>query len=112
MKEAEAYDGPSIIIAYAPCIAQGILKGMKNSIQEEKDATQSGYFPLFHYSPVTKEFKLDSQADFSKYEDFIKGEDRYRSLEKLSKNSKEMLETNKANAMERYNYYKELANKE
>ena len=69
-------------------------------------------FPLFHYSPVTKEFKLDSQADFSKYDDFIKGEDRYRSLEKISKNSKEMLETNKANAMERYNYYKELANKE
>ena len=112
MKEAEAYDGPSIIIAYAPCIAQGILKGMKNSIQEEKEATQSGYFPLFHYSPVTKEFKLDSQADFSKYEDFIKGEDRYRSLEKLSKNSKEMLEANKANAEERYNYYKRLANKE
>ena len=112
MKEAEAYDGPSIIIAYAPCIAQGILKGMKNSIQEEKDATLSGYFPLFHYSPVTKEFKLDSQADFSKYEDFIKGEDRYRSLEKLSKNSKEMLDANKANAEERYNYYKELANKE
>ena len=112
MKEAEAYDGPSIIIAYAPCIAQGILKGMKNSIQEEKEATQSGYFPLFHYSPVTKEFKLDSQADFSKYEDFIKGEDRYRSLEKLSKNSKEMLEANKANAEERYNYYKGLANKE
>ncbi len=112
MKEAEAYDGPSIIIAYAPCIAQGIIKGMKNSIQEEKDATLSGYFPLFHYSPVTKEFKLDSQADFSKYEDFIKGEDRYRSLEKLSKNSKEMLEANKANAEERYNYYKELANKE
>ena len=111
LKEAEAYDGPSIIIAYAPCIAQGIIKGMKNSIQEEKDATLSGYFPLFHYNPDIGEFKLDSQADFSKYEEFISGEDRYRSLEKLSKKSKEMLTENKKNAEERYKYYKSLAAK-
>ena len=109
LKEAEAYDGPSIIIAYAPCIAQGIIKGMKNSIQEEKDATLSGYFPLFHYNPTTKEFKLDSQADFSKYEEFINGEDRYRSLSKLAKNAKELLEENKQNAEERYKYYQSLA---
>lgn len=108
LKEAESYDGPSIIIAYAPCIAQGIIKGMKNSIQEEKDATLSGYFPLFHYSPVTGEFKLDSQADFSKYEEFISGEDRYRSLDKLVKNSKEILDENKKNAEERYKYYQSL----
>ncbi len=112
LKEAEAYDGPSIVIAYAPCIAQGIIKGMKNSIQEEKDATLSGYFPLFHYNPETCEFKMDSQADFSKYEEFIRGEDRYRSLEKLTKNSKELLEENKKNAEERYKYYQALANKE
>ena len=62
MKEAEAYNGPSIIIAYAPCIAQGIIKGMKNSINEEKAATESGYFPLFHYNPDTKEFKMDSKV--------------------------------------------------
>ena len=111
LKEAEAYDGPSIIIAYSPCIAQGIIKGMKNSIQEEKDATLSGYFPLFHYNPDIGEFKLDSQADFSKYEEFISGEDRYRSLEKLSKKSKEMLTENKKNAEERYKYYKSLAAK-
>ena len=108
LKEAESYDGPSIIIAYAPCIAQGIIKGMKNSIQEEKDATLSGYFPLFHYNPTTKEFKLDSQADFSKYDEFISGEDRYKSLEKLTKKSKEMLEENKKNAEERYKYYQSL----
>ena len=112
LKEAESYDGPSIIIAYAPCIAQGIIKGMKNSIQEEKDATLSGYFPLFHYSPITNEFKLDSQADFSKYEEFINGEDRYKSLDKLVKNSKEILDENKKNAEERYKYYQELASKE
>ena len=112
LKEAESYDGPSIIIAYAPCIAQGIIKGMKNSIQEEKDATLSGYFPLFHYSPITNEFKLDSQADFSKYEEFINGEDRYKSLDKLVKNSKEILDENKKNAEERYKYYQDLASKE
>ena len=86
LQEAESYNGPSIIIAYAPCIAQGIIKGMKNSIEEEKEATRSGYFPIFHYNPETKEFKMDSKSDFSRYEEFILGEDRYRSLEKISKN--------------------------
>ena len=112
LKEAEAYDGPSIVIAYAPCIAQGIIAGMKNSIQEEKAATMSGYFPLFHYNPTIGEFKLDSQADFSKYDEFIEGEDRYRSLHKLSKDSKKLLSENKKNAEERYKYYESLANKE
>ena len=108
LKEAEAYDGPSIVIAYAPCIAQGILKGMKNSIAEEKSATESGYFPLFHYNPETKEFKMDSKADFSKYEEFVLGEDRYRSLTKISRNHKELLNRNKENAEARYEYYKSL----
>lgn len=108
LKEAEAYDGPSIVIAYAPCIAQGILKGMKNSIAEEKSATESGYFPLFHYNPETKEFKMDSKADFSKYEEFVLGEDRYRSLTKISRNHKELLNRNKENAISRYEYYKSL----
>ena len=109
LKEAEAYDGPSIIIAYSPCIAQGIIKGMKNSINEEKAATASGYFPLFHYNPATNEFKLDSGVDFSKYKEFILGEDRYKSLSKLNKNYKEMLDENQKNAEERYNYYESLA---
>ena len=109
LKEAEAYDGPSIIIAYSPCIAQGIIKGMKNSINEEKAATASGYFPLFHYNPATNEFKLDSGVDFSKYKEFILGEDRYKSLSKLNKNYKEMLDENQKNAEERYKYYESLA---
>lgn len=108
LKEAEAYNGPSIVIAYAPCIAQGIIKGMKNSIAEEKNATESGYFPLFHYNPETLEFKMDSKADFSKYEEFITGEDRYRSLTNLARNHKELLGKNRENAESRYNYYKSL----
>ncbi len=112
MKEAEAYNGPSIIIAYAPCIAQGIIKGMKNSIQEEKEATQSGYFPLFHYNPENREFKVDSNADFSKYEEFMLGEDRYRSLNKLNKAGDQLLSQNKEQAEQTYEYYQNLQNKE
>lgn len=108
MLEAERYDGPSIIVAYAPCIAQGIIKGMSNSLNEEKDAVTSGYFPLFHYNPTDESFKVDSKADFDKYYEFIAGEDRYRSLKKLNKNHKELLEKNKENAQKRYQYYKLL----
>ena len=110
MKEAEAYDGPSIIIAYAPCIAHGILKGMKNSIAEEKEATASGYFPLFHYNPQNREFKLDSKADFTKFDEFILGEDRYRSLSKINKDGEVLLNKNKEEAEKTYNYYQALAN--
>ncbi len=112
LKEADEYNGPSIVIAYAPCIAQGIIKGMKNSINEEKGATESGYFPLFHYNPASLEFKMDSKADFSKYEEFILGEDRYRSLKNLNKNAKELLDRNKKNAMKRYQYYEKLSKNE
>ena len=65
LKEAENYNGPSIVLAYAPCISQGILTGMESTIQEEKKAVETGYYPLFHYNPDTKEFKLDAKADFS-----------------------------------------------
>ena len=108
MKEAESYDGPSIIIAYAPCIAQGIIKGMKNSINEEKEATESGYFPIFHYNPDTKEFKVDSNTDFSKYIEFTQGEDRYKSLKKLNKEGDKLLNKNKEDAEATYEFYKSL----
>ena len=109
LKEAEKYDGPSIVIAYSPCIAQGIIKGMNNSIQEEKLATVSGYFPIFHYNPETKIFTLDSKADFEKYNEFLVGEDRYKSLKNLTKDYKELLDENKKEAEERYKYYESLA---
>ncbi len=111
LEEAEQYDGPSIIVCYAPCIAQGIIKGMNNSILEEKLATESGYFPIFHYNPETKKFKMDAKADFSKYYEFIGGEDRYRSLKKISKDYKDKLEQNKINAEERYEFYESLEKK-
>ena len=110
--EAKNYNGPSIIIAYAPCIAQGIKKGMSNSIEEEKKATESGYFPIFRYNPETKEFSLDSKADFSKYTEFLDGETRYSSLANVNPEAKlDLYEQNKENAMERYKYYESLKNK-
>jgi len=112
LKEAESYDGPSIVFAYSPCISQGILTGMESTIDEEKKAVQSGYYPLFHYDPVKEEFKLDAKADFNKYYEFIAGEDRYRILKKINPDKyRELLEKNRDNAMERYRYYEELDEK-
>ncbi len=109
LKEAESYNGPSIVLAYAPCIAQGILTGMESTIQEEKKAVETGYYPLFHYNPETQEFKLDAKPDFSKYFEFIAGEDRYRMLKKINPDKyQELLEQNRLNAVERYNYYVQL----
>lgn len=107
--EAEKHNGPSIVIAYAPCIAQGILKGMSSTIQEQKLAVESGYFPLLHYQPEDKSFHLDSKADFNRYYEFIAGEDRYRMLKKINPEKyRDLLEQNKINAEERYQKYQEL----
>ena len=94
LKEAVEYNGPSIIIAYAPCIAHGILKGMSNTMEEEKLAVESGYFPLYRFNPL-EGLTLDSKADFDKYYEFIAGEDRYRTLKNINpKEYKELLEKN------------------
>ncbi len=109
MLEAEKYNGPSIIVAYSPCIAWGILKGMSNSIDEEKKATASGYFPIFHYNPDTKEFKMDGKSDFNKYQDYLNSEDRYKSLKIInSEEADTLLKENEDNAKERFNYYDSL----
>lgn len=113
MTEAKQYNGPSIIIAYSPCIAHGILTGVTDSINEEKRAVDCGYFPLVRYNPVEKVFTLDSKnPDFNKYFEFILGEDRYRVLKKVNpKEYKDLLENNKKEAIDRFNYYKELSDK-
>jgi pyruvate-ferredoxin/flavodoxin oxidoreductase len=79
---------------------------MNNTIEEEKLATESGYFPLFRYHPTAKKFTMDSKADFAKYYEFISGEDRYRTLKQINPEMyNELLEENKTNALERYNYF-------
>lgn len=112
LREAESYDGPSLIIAYAPCIAHKIIEGMR-TITEEKKATKSGYFPLFHYNPIEKKFHLDSNADFDLYYEFLLGEDRYKKLKQFNKeNAEELLKENREEAESRYEYFKELNYKE
>lgn len=109
LTEAASYNGPSIIICYAPCIAHGIKTGMKSSIDEQKLVTESGYFPLFRYNPETEIFTLDSKADFTKYDEIFKRENRY-SINEEEKNS--LLQQNKINAINRYNEYKTLEGKD
>ena len=110
--EAKNHNGPSIIIAYSPCIAHGILTGMTSSIEEEKKATESGYFPLFRYNPEENILSLDSKANFDEYFEFIIGEARYRTLKKVNPSEyKELLEKNKEDAMNKYEYYKNISTK-
>ncbi|MDO5036965.1 MAG: pyruvate:ferredoxin (flavodoxin) oxidoreductase [Tissierellia bacterium] len=87
IREAEAYDGPSIIIAYAPCINHGIRGGMGISIAEEKKAVETGYWHLFRYNPTLaaegkNPFTLDSKEPTRPYQEFLDGEVRYTSLKK------------------------------
>ena len=109
-KEAEAYQGPSIVIAYAPCISHGIEGGMQNSLEMEKLAVTSGYFPLFHYHPETEKFALDSKRiDFGLYEEFLKKQTRYKMLYIINPmKAEELLSENKKEAMKRYEYYLKL----
>ncbi|MCH5212839.1 MAG: pyruvate:ferredoxin (flavodoxin) oxidoreductase, partial [Oscillospiraceae bacterium] len=85
IKEAESYNGPSLIIAYAPCINHGIKKGMAKAQEEEKLAVESGYWHCFRYDPRLADegknpFILDSKAPNKDYKEFLMGEVRYNSL--------------------------------
>ncbi len=116
IREAEAYDGPSLVIAYAPCINHGIKKGMGHSQQEEKLAVESGYWHLWRYNPELEAegknpFILDSkEPDWDKFDDFLKGEVRFASLFKLFPDqAAELFAACKENAQWRYGNYKRLA---
>lgn len=114
-REAEAYKGPSLIIAYAPCINQGLRKGMGKSQEEAKMAVLSGYWPLYRYNPeLAKEkknpFQLDSKAPSADIQEFLGGETRFASLEKLAPEVSKKLRAELAEAYtERYAMLKQLA---
>ncbi len=112
--EAEKHNGPSIIIAYAPCITHGIKSGMKDSILEEKLAVESGYWPLFRYDPEKEKLNLDyKNPDFDKYEEFLARENRYQMTKLVNEErAKKLFDTNKELAIKRFNYYKQLSEKE
>ena len=116
IKEAEAYDGPSLIIAYAPCINHGLKAGMGLSQKEEKLAVECGYWHLYRFNPALEgteknPFSLDSkEPDWSKFQDFLKGEVRFASLYKMYPDcAEELLQKTEEFAKVRLETYKRLA---
>ena len=112
--EAEAYPGPSLIIAYAPCINHGIKKGMSKAMTEEELAVKSGYWHLFRYNPALKAegkaaFSLDSKAPTESYQDFLDGELRYNSLKLANpEKAKVLFAKSEEEAKNRYAYLNKL----
>ena len=110
LKEASLHNGPSLIIAYSPCIEHGIKQGMEHSLDNSYLASKCGYFLTFSYNPDTNKFTLNSKdIEFDKYMDYLKTENRFSNL--LNNNKEEaleILENQKKWAIDRYNYYKNL----
>ena len=116
VREAEAFKGPSVIIAYSPCIAHGLRNGMAHTQDEQKLVVESGFWQLFRYNPLLEEegknpFTLDSkEPDWDKFEEFLRGEVRFTSLKKTFPGEAERLFVQaKEDAKWRYAYYKRLA---
>ena len=110
--EAEAYPGPSLIIAYAPCINHGIKKGMSKAQTEEQLAVECGYWNNFRYNPAAEgdKFSLDSKAPKAEgYQDFLNGEVRYNALKRANPaKADKLFALNEQEAMERYDYLNKL----
>ncbi|MFO7882038.1 MAG: 4Fe-4S double cluster binding domain-containing protein, partial [Kosmotogaceae bacterium] len=115
LTEAESYKGPSIIIAYSPCINHGIKAGMGKSQSREKEAVEAGYWHLYRYNPELKKqeknpFILDSKEPSASFKEFLEGEIRYTSLQNtFPEIAKELFEKAGKEAKERYETYKKLA---
>ncbi|MEG2492883.1 MAG: pyruvate:ferredoxin (flavodoxin) oxidoreductase, partial [Rikenellaceae bacterium] len=117
IKEAEAYNGPSLIIAYAPCINHGNKKGMGRTIQTEKEAVECGYWHLWHFNPTLADqgknpFVLDTKEEpnWSNFQNYLNNEVRYTSLTKsFPAEAADLFKAAEDNAKWRYNSYKRLA---
>ena len=118
MVEAEKYHGPSLIIAYAPCIAHGIKAGMNKTQEQEKRAVKAGYWHLYRYNPMLKEegknpFVLDSSEPKESFRDFLMSEVRYSSLKiEFPEIAEELYKKAERDAKERYETYKRLASEQ
>lgn len=116
--EAESYHGPSVIIAYAPCINHGIRGGMGISQTEEKKAVQAGYWNSFRFDPRLADegknpFTLDSKAPTASYQDFLRGEVRYSALlRSFPERAEELFAENEKVAKEKYDHLVKLADKD
>ena len=116
LKEAEAYQGPSLVIAYAPCINHGLKAGMGKSQAEEAKAVECGYWHLWRYNPELEAegknpFQLDSKDPKSSFREFIMGETRYSALTKqFPEIADELFTRAESEAAEKIDYYKKLNN--
>ena len=113
-KEAYEHNGPSLIIAYSPCIAQGIIGGLSNQLEEQKILVEVGYNLLMRYNPENNKLTIDSkEPEFTNYSAVFERELRYRNLENINEEEyEELYEANMNASKERYNYFKDLENKE
>lgn len=115
IREAESYDGPSLIIAYCPCIEHGVKEGMSKSQTHMKSAVEAGYWHLYRYNPELKEqgtnpFVLDSKEPKGNFREFLMGENRYTALRVVAPDqAEEMYQKAEADARERYQIYKKLS---
>jgi pyruvate-ferredoxin/flavodoxin oxidoreductase len=115
LKEAESYNGPSLIIAYAPCINHGIKAGMGKTVEREKKAVEAGYWHLYRFNPLLKEegknpFILDSKEPKASFKEFLEGEVRYTSLKSsFPEIAEELFIKAENDAKERYEGYKRMA---
>ena len=113
--EAESYPGPSLIIAYSPCINHGIRSGMGTSIMQEKRAVEAGYWHLYRYNPLLRNqgknpFILDSKEPTASFRDFLMSEVRYSSLQRAFPDiAEELFAKAEADARERLAEYQRLA---
>jgi len=116
LREAESYNGPSLVIAYSPCISHGLRQGMGHAEGEQKEAVECGYWQLWRHDPRLEDegknpFQLDSkEPDWTKFQDFLKGEVRFSSLSKqYPAEAIELFKSTEESAKRRYNGYKRLA---
>ena len=115
VKEAQAYKGPSVIIAYSPCINHGLRCGMAHVQDEMKRAVECGYWPLYRYNPSLRAegknpFRLDSKAPNGKLQDFLMGENRYAALTRsFPEDAKALFKEAEAFANEKYRVYQQMA---
>ncbi|WP_302144461.1 pyruvate:ferredoxin (flavodoxin) oxidoreductase [Senegalimassilia anaerobia] len=114
LKEAEEYEGPSVIIAYAPCTSHGLKCGMHDVQGEMKRAVESGYWSLYHYDPRKENpMTLDSKEPTMDYLDFVAGENRFASLTKsFPEEAERLFEQGKEDAQRRFDHYRRMAQKQ
>ena len=112
LHEAEQHKGPSVIVAYTPCVAHGIKAGMANVQNEMKRAVDAGYWTLYRYNPnAANPMKVDSKEPSLPFEEFLDGENRYAALKRtFPENAETLFQVAKEDAGKKYEKYKAIEN--